>query len=59
MNIEEWQTFLEYFDKVHGRTVRVAMCIPPDKLEWTYSEGKFTLGDLVRHLAAIQGPGGS
>jgi uncharacterized damage-inducible protein DinB len=53
MNIEEWQSFLDYFDKVHGRTVRVARCIPPGKLEWTYSEGKFTLGDLVRHLAGI------
>jgi uncharacterized damage-inducible protein DinB len=53
VTIEEWQSFLDYFDKVHGRTIRVARCIPPDKLEWTYSEGKFTLGDLVRHLAAI------
>jgi uncharacterized damage-inducible protein DinB len=23
-------------------------------LEWTYQEGKFTLGDLIRHLAAME-----
>ena len=53
MNIEEWQSFLDYIDKVHGRTVRIARCIPPEKLEWTYQEGKFTIGDLVRHLGSI------
>jgi uncharacterized damage-inducible protein DinB len=48
----EW--FLEYLNKVHQRTTRVAQCIPPDKLEWSFREGKFTLGDLVRHIAAIE-----
>ncbi len=46
--------FLEYLDKVHQRTTRVVQCIPPDKLEWSYHDGKFTLGDLVRHIAAIE-----
>jgi len=45
---------LEYLNKVHQRTTRVAQCIPPDKLEWSFREGKFTLGDLVRHIAAIE-----
>src|SRR6185369_4974551 len=53
LNIEEWQSFLDYVEKVHGRTLRIARCIPADRLEWTYSEGKFTIGDLVRHLASI------
>jgi uncharacterized damage-inducible protein DinB len=47
-------SFLEYFDKVRGRTLRVARCIPREHIEWTYAAGKFTLGDLVRHLAAIE-----
>ncbi len=47
-------TFLQYFERVRHRTRRVVKCIPPDKLEWTYQEGKFTLGDLVRHLATIE-----
>jgi uncharacterized damage-inducible protein DinB len=32
----------------------VVTCIPPDKLEWTFRAGTFTLGDLVRHLATIE-----
>ena len=46
--------FLEYFDKVRARTVRVAKCIPPEHIEWTCQPGKFTLGDLLRHLAGIE-----
>ncbi len=53
MTMEEWVSFLEYLDKVHARTVRVARCIPPDRLEAPHSAGKFTLGDLVRHVAGI------
>jgi uncharacterized damage-inducible protein DinB len=45
---------IDYFDRVRGRTLRVARCIPPDKLDWTYHEGKFTFGDLLRHLASIE-----
>lgn len=47
-------SFLEYLDKIRGRTLRVVKCIPPEHMEWTYKEGKFTLGDLVRHLANIE-----
>jgi uncharacterized damage-inducible protein DinB len=46
--------FLEYLDKVHQRTTRVAQCIPPDRLEWSLREGKFRLGDLVRHIATTE-----
>lgn len=41
----------DYFEKVHERTMRVVHCIPPDKVDWTPREGKFTLGDLARHIA--------
>jgi uncharacterized damage-inducible protein DinB len=44
----------EYFEKVRARTRRVADCIPPDRLEWTWAPGKFTLGDILRHLASIE-----
>ena len=53
MEIRTIGSFLDYYEKVHARTRRVIECIPPDKLEWTFAEGHFTLGDLVRHLAAI------
>ncbi|HEY7095905.1 MAG TPA: DinB family protein [Terriglobales bacterium] len=54
MEIRDKDQFLQYLDKVHQRTMRVVHAIPPDKLEWTFREGKFTLGDLLRHIAAIE-----
>ena len=54
MEIQTIQPFLHYFNNVRERTLRVARCIPPDKLDWTYAPGKFTLGDLLRHLAVIE-----
>ncbi len=54
MEIQNLDSFLEYLDKVHQRTMRVVRCIPADKLEWSFREGKFTLGDLLRHMAAIE-----
>ena len=45
---------VRYFDRVRERTMRVVAVVPPDKVDWTYREGKFTLGDLMRHLASIE-----
>ena len=53
MEIPTVQSFLDYYQKVHERTRRVIACIPAADLEWTYRDGKFSLGDLVRHIAAI------
>ena len=46
--------FLDYFQKIRERTLRVVRCIPADKFDWTCRPGQFTLGDLVRHLAAVE-----
>lgn len=54
MEIRSAGQFLEYWDGLRGRTRRVVACIPPDRLEWTYREGSFTFGDLIRHLATIE-----
>jgi hypothetical protein len=54
MGTADLAAFLEYWEKFRGRTMRVARAIPPDKLEWTYKLGKFTLGDMLRHLAGIE-----
>jgi uncharacterized damage-inducible protein DinB len=54
MEIRSAGQFLEYWDSVRGRTRRVVTCTPPDRLEWTYRAGTFTLGDLVRHLATVE-----
>jgi uncharacterized damage-inducible protein DinB len=51
MEIRDLGIFLDYFGKVHHRTMRVVRCIPPDKVDWSFRQGKFTLGDLARHIA--------
>ena len=54
MEITTIGPFLKYFDNIRERTLRVALCVPPDKIDWTYASGKFTLGDLLRHLAVTE-----
>ncbi len=54
MEITDINRFLDYYGKIRSRTVKVIECIPPDKIEWTYKEGKFTFGDIIRHLATIE-----
>jgi len=54
LEIRTIEPFLHYFKSVRERTMRVARCIPPDKLEWSYAPGKFTLGDLLRHLGVAE-----
>ena len=54
MEVQTIAAFLDYWEKVRGRTRRVADCIPPDRVDWTWQPGKFTLGDIVRHLGAIE-----
>ncbi len=45
---------VSYFDRIRERTMRVVACVPPEHIEWTYKEGKFTFGDVMRHLASIE-----
>lgn len=54
MEIRSVRPFLDYWASLRGRTRRLVQCLPPDRLEWTQREGAFTLGDQVRHLAAIE-----
>jgi uncharacterized damage-inducible protein DinB len=54
MEIRTIEPFLKYFGNVRERTMRVARCIPPDKIDWSYAPGKFTLGDLLRHIAVAE-----
>ncbi|HUR80143.1 MAG TPA: DinB family protein [Thermoanaerobaculia bacterium] len=43
-----------YFDRIRERTMRVVACVPPERIDWTYKAGKFTFGDVMRHLASIE-----
>lgn len=54
MDLKTFHDFLDYYDKVRVRTKLIISKIPPDNIDWSYKEGKFTLADLVRHLACIE-----
>jgi uncharacterized damage-inducible protein DinB len=54
MEIRTIEPFLDYFERIRGRTLRVVRSIPADKIDWTYKDGKFTFADIIRHLAAIE-----
>jgi uncharacterized damage-inducible protein DinB len=46
--------FTDYWKGVRKRTRRIAELIPADRIEWTYDPGRWTLGDIVRHLGTIE-----
>ena len=54
MEINSIGPFLDYYEKVRQRTLKVIKCIPAEKIDWTYKQGKFTFADLIRHLASIE-----
>jgi uncharacterized damage-inducible protein DinB len=54
MEITNITSFLDYYERVRARTNRVIKTVPPDKINWAYKEGKFTIGDIIRHIAAIE-----
>jgi len=54
MEIRSIGPFLDYWQSIRGRTKRVIAVIPEEHLDWTYKPGKFTLGDIIRHLATIE-----
>lgn len=54
MEIHSVDLFIDYYRKIRLRTRRVVDCIPPERIEWRHREGKFSLGDLIRHLAALE-----
>lgn len=54
MEINNIDSFLTYYSRIKFRTQRLFDSIPEDKVEWTYKEGKFTIGDIIRHIANIE-----
>ena len=46
--------FLEQLDAVHRRTRRLIACVPAEHAEWAPAAGRFTIGEIVRHLAGIE-----
>lgn len=54
MEIKTIDGFLDYYQKTKDATRRLINVIPPDQLDFAYLSGKFTVADLIRHIAAIE-----
>ena len=52
--IDDVASFVEYWRKVRGRTSRLLDLVPAEDLEWSYKEGKYSFGDIFRHLPGIE-----
>lgn len=54
MEIKSIKAFLSYYEKTREATLKVIQVIPKEKVNWSYMPSKFTIGDIVRHIAAIE-----
>lgn len=54
MEVTSVASFLAYYDGIRQRTTRVVQCVPDDAMEWRPGEGRFSFGDVIRHLAALE-----
>lgn len=45
---------LAQYSSIRGRTRRVAECVPPEHMEFALQSGRFTPGDILRHVAAAE-----
>ena len=48
------EPFLDYFERMRGRTLRVWACVPEDRVEWRPAPGRFSFGDVLRHLVGME-----
>ena len=46
--------FLTYFTGIRERTRRIVLLVPDEHMEWRPGQGRFSFGDLIRHLAATE-----
>jgi uncharacterized damage-inducible protein DinB len=54
MEITSISSFLTYYERLRERTVRLIDVVPPEAMEWAYKPGKYTIADMIRHVAAIE-----
>ena len=54
MEIRSADSFAGYWAGIRGRTRRVVQVIPAEHIEWSPGPGRWSLGDIVRHLAGIE-----
>lgn len=46
--------FLKQYAGIRRRTLHLVEQVKPEHLDFTYKEGKFTIADQIRHIAAIE-----
>jgi uncharacterized damage-inducible protein DinB len=54
MRIDSAPEFVDYWRGVRERTTRAVARIPAAELEWSPAAGRWSIGDIVRHLAGIE-----
>ena len=54
MEITSVKSFIDYYEKIRERTNRIIAIVPPEHLDFAYKQGKFTIGDQIRHIATIE-----
>ena len=54
MNSPSIPSTLDYYSKIRKRTLKIVETIPEDRLPYQLTKGKFSLGDLSRHIALIE-----
>ena len=54
MDTDSITGLIQNLERVHQRTRRVVLLIPPGDVEWSPMTGWFTFGGLVRHIAGLE-----
>lgn len=54
LEITSITSFLDYYERLRDRTLRLVCLVPPGEMDWAYKPGKFTIADVIRHIAAME-----
>lgn len=54
MEITSVASFLDYYERLRERTNRLVAVIPPEHMDWAYKPGKYSIADMLRHVAALE-----
>lgn len=54
MDINSVDSFIDYYEKIRVRTNKLVAIVPQQEVEWTYRQGKYSIGDIIRHIACIE-----
>ncbi len=54
MEISSVSSFLDYYARLRERTNKLIAAIPPQYMDWAYKAGKYTIADMLRHIAAME-----